>query len=137
MYLLDTDIASLHRTGNALVAARVLAHPMDQLAVSVITVEEMLGGWFALLRRVRTQQQTAVAYRDLASTVEFLSRFSIVTYTEADIARFEQLRARKLNVGAMDLRIAAIALENGAILVTRNTRDFARVPDLALEDWTQ
>jgi tRNA(fMet)-specific endonuclease VapC len=36
----------------------------------------------------------------------------------------------------MDLRIAAIVAESAGILVTRNTQDFARVPNLVIEDWT-
>ncbi len=43
----------------------------------------------------------------------------------------------KLNVGHDDLRIAAIALENNAVVVTRNTRDFARVPELKVENWAE
>jgi tRNA(fMet)-specific endonuclease VapC len=46
------------------------------------------------------------------------------------------LKALRLNVKKMDLRIAAIALENSAIVVTRNLRDFQRVPGLMVEDWT-
>ncbi len=42
----------------------------------------------------------------------------------------------KLNVGASDLRIAAIVLEHNATLVTRNLRDFGRVPGLKVVDWT-
>ncbi len=41
----------------------------------------------------------------------------------------------RLNVGKMDLKIAAIALEHGCIVVTRNERDFRRVPGLVVENW--
>lgn len=42
----------------------------------------------------------------------------------------------KLNVGKMDLRIASIALEIGATIVTHNLRDFGRIPGLLVADWT-
>ena len=51
--------------------------------------------------------------------------------------RFDQLVKLKLNVGSMDLKIAATALELGAIVVTQNVRDFRRVPGLLWDDWTQ
>ena len=38
-------------------------------------------------------------------------------------------------IGPYDLQIAAIARAQGLILVTHNTREFARVPGLMLEDW--
>lgn len=55
--------------------------------------------------------------------------------TERAIAHYEQLDAMRLNVGKMDLKIAAIALEHGCIVVTRNERDFRRVPGLVVENW--
>jgi len=63
-------------------------------------------------------------------------QFPVLSFTEPAIQRFEQLLTLKLNVGKMDLRIAAITLEHGAVVVTRNQRDFARVPGLVIEDWS-
>jgi predicted nucleic acid-binding protein len=45
------------------------------------------------------------------------------------------LLSQKLNVSGNDLRIAAIALENGATVVTRMVRDFSRITDLSVENW--
>ena len=59
-----------------------------------------------------------------------------MSFTEPAIARFKLLKGLRLNVGGTDLSIAAITLENGGILVTRNLRDFQRVPGLPLEDWS-
>jgi predicted nucleic acid-binding protein len=43
---------------------------------------------------------------------------------------------RKAQRGSYDLRIAAIALELGATVVTRNLRDFNRIPGPTCEDWS-
>jgi len=47
-------------------------------------------------------------------------------------AEFERLRQEGVRIGTMDLKIAAIALANDAPVITRNTQDFARVPNLLL-----
>jgi len=49
---------------------------------------------------------------------------------------YETLRRQKIRIGTQDLRIAAIVLAVKGILVTRNWKDFAKVPDLTLEDWS-
>jgi len=46
------------------------------------------------------------------------------------------MRTQKVRVATMDLRIAAIAISNNLVLLTRNTGDFSKVPNLIIEDWT-
>jgi tRNA(fMet)-specific endonuclease VapC len=60
----------------------------------------------------------------------------VVDYTAQTDALVSDLRKQGLRIGTQDLRIAAITVANAAILVTRNSRDFAQVPGLVLEDWS-
>jgi tRNA(fMet)-specific endonuclease VapC len=77
----------------------------------------------------------AKGYKELADSIGFLALWKILVYSEQAIARCQQLMGLKLNVRKSDLRIAAIVLENNGILVTRNVRDFSRVPNLVIENW--
>ena len=76
------------------------------------------------------------AYGRLTDTVHQLRQWRVVSFDTAAIAKYESLKKAKLNVGGNDLRIAAIALERNAIVVTCNRRDFARIPGIVTEDWT-
>ena len=60
----------------------------------------------------------------------------VIPFDAAAAAAFEELVAQRVRVGTMDLRIAAIALSRGMVMVTRNTSDFRKVPGLQIEDWT-
>ena len=137
LYVLDTDTFQLFQRGHAQVIARARTVAPGDRAVSVITVEEQLSGWYAQLRQAKRPERLAWAYRRLAATVRFLSQVQIVDFDESVIQRCEQLKKLKLKVGKLDLRIAATVLERGAILVTRNLRDFQRVPGLRIEDWSK
>ncbi|MGE0827607.1 MAG: type II toxin-antitoxin system VapC family toxin [Candidatus Binatia bacterium] len=136
LYVFDTDTLSLYRHGHAAVVQHTLTHPPEALAVTVITVEDQLSGWYALLRRAKTLADIASIYDHLAETVTFLSRTRILSFTESAINHYEQLRPLKLRIGTMDLPIAAITLAHNAILVTRNQQDFQLIPGLGIEDWT-
>lgn len=61
----------------------------------------------------------------------------MLDFDEPAAAQFGQLRRARIRLGSMDLKIAAIALSQEALLLSRNLRDFQRVPGLRVEDWTQ
>ena len=135
LWLLDTDTLSFYDRGHQPTVSRVVAMPTSQIAVAVVTAEEQVTGRLAFLRRAKSDAELAYAYQGLTNSLRLLSGFHIVTFSEAAIARYNTLLAMKLNVGKMDLRIAAIALEAGAAVITRNLRDFQRVPGLTCENW--
>ena len=137
LYVLDTDMLTLVQEAHPTVSQRFLQKPAESLAITVLTVEEQLSGWYTQLRKAKRPDRLAWAYRRLAANVGFLSRLHILTYDETAIQRCEQLRKRKLKIKNFDLRIAAIVLERQAILVTRNTRDFGRIQGLQIEDWSK
>lgn len=136
LFALDTDTVTLLRQADPNVLAQVAVRQPGEVKTTVITIEEQLTGWYNRLRRVRRPDQIEFVYAQLAQTVVALARLPLLPYTQTAIARYNQLVAQKLNVGKNDLRVAAIALEHGAIVVTRNVRDFGRVPNLTVEDWS-
>lgn len=136
LFVLDTDFVTLYYRGEPTVVQRVDARPPTELAISIMTIDEQLSGWYTLTRQARQPDQIARAYSQLGEAVVRLARWRILPYTESAIARVAQLKVLRLNVRLMDLRIATIALEHGAVVVTRNQRDFGRVPGLQVEDWS-
>ena len=133
-FVLDTDTVQLFQDQNPRVLARVRAVTPGDLAISVVTVEEQMSGWYTQLRKAKQPDRLAWAYRRLAATVRFLAQIDIIDFDESAIRRYEQLKKLKIQIRKMDLRIAATVLQSGAILVTRNVRDFQPVPGLQIED---
>ena len=136
-FLLDTDTLTLLQRGHAVVTTRVNAQAATDVNLSAITIQEQTEGWLNAVARARTPQQTELASRLLVDIPwPGWIRFAVLPFVVAATQRFDQLRALRLNVGLMDLRIAAVALVNGLTVVTRNQRDFGRVPTLATVDWS-
>jgi tRNA(fMet)-specific endonuclease VapC len=136
LYILDTDTLTLFEEGHPGVLQRVAAHAPGELAITVLSVEEQLSGWYTRVRQAKSPDRLALAYARLARTVRFLSRIQIFDFDLPAIQRYEHLRKQKIKLGRMDLRIAAVVLEHGAVLVTRNARDFSKILGLQIEDWS-
>ena len=134
--LLDTDHVSLHERGHLSVRVRLASFSPAEMAVSVVTVEEMLRGRLAILARRAEGAARVHAYTKLLETVQFFSTVPVVPFDMACEQQFQALRAMRLRVGSRDLRIAATALVHRVVLITRNRRDFEQVPGLRLDDWS-
>lgn len=136
IYLLDTDHVSLEQRGHPSVTKRVQLAGPSQVAVSVVTVEEQLRGWLALIRSATTAQKRTAAYTQLRTAVSYFAAFTLLDYTLAADTHVADLRQQGVRIGTQDLRIAAIALTHGLTVITRNTIDFRKVPGLSTEDWS-
>ena len=64
-----------------------------------------------------------------------LSKWTVFPFDQPAAAKFDGLRAQKLGLKTMDLKIAAIVLIRNGKLLSANRRDFQRVPALIVEDW--
>jgi len=125
LFILDTDIVSLFQHNHPSVTAAIRLHAPIEIAITVLTVEEQLSGWYKELRRTNKPQLLASVYDRMARTTQFLGRLQILSFSEPAILRWQRLKRLKLNTGKTDLRIAAIALEQNAVVVTRNARGLA------------
>ncbi|MBI3650678.1 MAG: type II toxin-antitoxin system VapC family toxin [Acidobacteria bacterium] len=136
VYVLDTDIMGFAFQKHANVLNRIKALSDDEFVTTIITLGEDLSGWLPACRRAQDGVARAKAYARLFEGFTFYKKFSNLPFDVAVATIFDKLKLLRLHVGTNDLSIAAITLSVGAILVTRNTRDFQRIADLALEDWT-
>jgi hypothetical protein len=80
---------TIYEDGHAKVTERVAAHPPQELATTVISVEEQPSGWFTMLRRAKSREALAQILQRLAKTVAFIGRIPIISFTEVAMARFE------------------------------------------------
>ena len=135
-FILDTDTLTLFQEGHPAVCAHFLQQSPGTVAITVLSVEEQLSGWYTQIRQAKRLDRLAWAYRRLSESIRFLARLEILTYDEKGMQRFEQFRKQKIKIGRTDLRIAATVLEHGATLVTENARDFKQVPGLKMVRWS-
>lgn len=128
-YLLDTNIISaLASEPHGQVAQRALARGQERLCTSIIVVCEL---WFGVVQKRSTRLEHAV--RSVLGVLPVLQLDAGVELHYAEIrARLER---KGSPIGSVDLFIAAHARALGAVLVSRNEREFKRVPGLEVENW--
>jgi tRNA(fMet)-specific endonuclease VapC len=136
-YILDTDHVTLSQHGNSQILQRAQVVGSSNIFVTTVTLEEQLKGRLASISKCANKPQfLAVAHRNLRITQIYFCSMNLLEFDEAAYNCYQSLRWQKIQIGTQDLRIAAIALANQSIIVTRNHKDFSKVPNLSLQDWT-
>jgi tRNA(fMet)-specific endonuclease VapC len=131
LYMLDTDTCSyVMKRSNRVVLKRLEGVPVSDACISVITKSELL---FGVEMSPRKQQ-------DETALNAFLAYVEVLDFPDEAAPHYAKIRAdlktRGTMIGANDLFIAAHARSLGLTLVTNNTDEFKRVPNLMLENWT-
>ena len=136
LFLLDTDHITLYREGNPHIQRRVGARMAEEFGVTIVSFEEQVQGWLAFIHRAQTPSKLVWGYQSLQDALRFFAKQQVLPFDETAALYFQQFQQQRLRVGTQDLRIAAIALANRCTVITRNRRDFERVPGLRVEDWS-
>jgi tRNA(fMet)-specific endonuclease VapC len=138
MLILDTDHLTEYQRGTSPEAHRLkdrLDRATEPYATTIITVEEIMRGWMAAIRRLNDPRRQIGAYAKLQQLFVFFASWRVVPWNAAAVDKFESLRQAGIRVGTMDLKIASIAMASAATLLSRNLNDYERVPGLSVEDW--
>ncbi len=135
-WVLDTDHVSLFQQNHPVLTQRINAVNPEDIGVTVITLEEQFYGRLNGIRRANSPEKLISAYAKLSATWNYFATVNLLDFDLDASNFFSELLRQKIRVGTQDLRIAAVVMSRNAILVTRNRRDFERVPGLRFEDWT-
>ena len=139
MYILDTDhLSVLERKGaNAQrILERLNTVEPNQISTTIISYEEQVRGWLSYIARAQTEERQVEAYKQLKNQLNNYCAIPVIEFDLEAIREFNRLKKLYPRLGTMDLKIAAIARVNQAILLTRNSCDFGQISGLSIEDWT-
>jgi tRNA(fMet)-specific endonuclease VapC len=129
-YLVDTDIVADYLLNRPDAVALLDDLQRTGLSISSITYLEIVDG--ILGNRDPGRARNALR--------AFLRRVRLLVISRQAAERAAQIRVelrrqkRQTNERSFDILVAATAIEHGLTLVTRNTRDYADIPGVALFD---
>jgi tRNA(fMet)-specific endonuclease VapC len=136
LWVLDTDHVSLFQRNHPVVTERISAINPEEIGVTIITLEEQLYGRLNGIKRANSPENLISAYAKLSATWKYFTSINLLDFDLDAYNCYAELVRQKIRIGTQDLRIAGTAISRKGILVTRNRRDFERVPGLRFEDWT-
>jgi tRNA(fMet)-specific endonuclease VapC len=129
-YLPDTNVCiTLLRQLNQKLIIHWQAAKASEIVLCSIVVYELRHG----------AQRSSNPVREHAKLEVFFAPFASLPFDDSCARKCAEIRHELersgMTIGPHDLQIAAIALHHGLTLVTHNTQEFNRIPDLRIEDW--
>lgn len=129
MYVLDTNTLIYFFRGDGRVAERLLATSPTDIALPSVVVYELETG-------IAKSSDSARRRGQLDQLLRVVAVLSFgVEEAKAAAALRARLQGEGTPIGPMDTLIAGTAVAHRGVLVTRNVREFSRVPGLLVEDW--
>lgn len=138
LYLLDTNICQMAIANHQPFLAHLdsLDLEIDSVATTIISFDEAVSGWLPLCHNGKQLAKRVWAYEQLTNVFTYYCRQTVFPFTAEAARELVKLRSLFPRGGLADLSIAAIALTLQATVVTQNTVDFMRIPNLPIEDWS-
>ncbi len=129
-YMLDTNICiGLIRQKPQALIERLTACAPGEIGVSAITAAELTHG----------AHKSKDVEKNLSALEQFLLPVEVADFDQRASGAYGLVRAflerKGKAIGSMDMLIGAHALSLDVILVTNNTSEFKRIPNLNIEDW--
>lgn len=140
--MLDTNICSYIIKNKPIeILAKFKTLHIDDCCISVITYSE-LKLWVVRNNRLHSKSGNPGSAKVNEHVINnFTAHLNIIEFDSlaADICGEirDYSESNGINVGNMDLLIAAHAISKNAILVTNNSKDFIKLPHLQLENWVR
>ena len=131
-YMLDTDTCIYIIKENPPTVINALkSHAINDICISAITLAELNYG----------VEKSRLVEKNRMALLNFLAPFEILPFTSSASVSYGKIRAflekNGQTIGPYDMLIAAHALSESMSLVTNNTKEFMRIPDLSIFNWTE
>jgi len=131
-YMLDTNICIyIIKKKPPKVFETLKRLDIGDVCISAITLAELKYG----------VEKSQYRERNKIALTGFLTPLEILPFSDKSAVKYGEIRAilekKGQVIDAYDLLIGAHALSENLILVTNNTKEFSRIPNLSLENWAE
>jgi len=137
VYILDTDPLGLLQRQRGpdyeRLATKIASLDQTDVYVTIVSFHEQINGWTKYVKGSHDSAKIVTGYLRLERIIQDFAAAQVLPFSIAASEVFDDLKSKKVRVSTMDLRIASIAQR--MTVVTRNTVDFGRIPNLLIEDW--